>query len=136
MVVACKRQVCLLLITLPPGHPVLFSSLHYRVFHGIDVHAVLESLFRGSAHPPPAPFGPMVVPACQAQDNDDYSPDDAQKDHYSHLIDFAPLVSGQLVDSFEFTLWVSFLRTVADCRATAKVRRTRVGSGLWPGPRR
>jgi hypothetical protein len=40
-----------LLIALPPGHPVLLSSLHYRVPHGINVHAILESLVRRCAHP-------------------------------------------------------------------------------------
>jgi hypothetical protein len=78
-----KRQVGLFLITLPPGHPVLLSSLHHRALHGIDIHAVLESLFCGSTHPPSAPLGPVVVPGCQAHSDNNYSPDDAQKDHFS-----------------------------------------------------
>jgi hypothetical protein len=66
---------------LSPGHPVFFSALHYWIFHGIDVHAVLESLFCESTPPPPAPLGPVVITGCQAQGNDDYSADYRHGDH-------------------------------------------------------
>ena len=73
---ALGSELPLLPVALPPGHPVFFSALHYRVIHGLDVHAMLESLFAGRTDAPPAPLGPVVIPACQPQDDDDYSADD------------------------------------------------------------
>src|SRR5689334_18880452 len=44
---ALGSELPLLPVALAPGHPAFFSTLHYRVIHGLDVHAMLESLFAG-----------------------------------------------------------------------------------------
>jgi hypothetical protein len=72
---ALGSELPLLPVALPPGHPVFFSALHHRVIHGLDVHTMLESLSGGRTDAPPAPLGPVVIPACQARGNDDQSAD-------------------------------------------------------------
>ena len=78
----------LFLIALPPGQVVLISALHHGVIHGLDIHAVLEGLFRGRADTPPASLGPMVIPSRHSQGNEDDSADDTKKDHDLHLTQF------------------------------------------------
>jgi hypothetical protein len=71
----------LLLAAPPPGHPVLLSSLDYRVASGFDVHTVLEGISSESTRPPAMLLSPVVIPGCQAETHDYDPDDDPQDDH-------------------------------------------------------